>query len=404
MLMRKTVGIIVLLLFITLQIKAQTDNATAEIITGAERIDAYMPMLQGKRVALLINHTSIVGPQKTLLPDTLLKKGINIVKILAPEHGFRGEAEAGEKVKDGIDQKTGLPVISLYGKTKKPTKAQLSDVDIVVYDIQDVGARFYTYISTMQYAMEACAEYGKEFVVLDRPNPNGFYVDGPVLDEEMKSFVGMQPIPIVYGMTAGEYAKMLVGEKWFSGAEKLKLTVIPCEGYDHSMKYQLPVNPSPNLRNMAAVYLYPTLCLFEGTDISVGRGTKFPFQHFGHPSFKEEAMYGFMPNVNENGPDPLHVAESCYGLMLALDGETADRIIKATYKTDFIRKAYYWWDDDDKENFFNSFFDKLAGTKELRKQIVQKWSDADIRESWQIKLNGFKKIRKKYLLYEDFDS
>lgn len=401
----RTIGIVVLLLLIGFRVSAQNKKMDAEIVTGAERIQMYIPLLEGKRVALLINHTSVVGPENTLLPDTLLKKGVNIVKILAPEHGFRGKAEAGEKVIDGIDQKTGLPVVSLYGKTKKPTKAHLTDVDVVIYDIQDVGARFYTYISSMQYAMEACAEYGKEFIVLDRPNPNGFYVDGPVLEPDLKSFVGMQPIPVVYGMTAGEYAKMLVGENWFTGADKLNLTVVSCEGYDHSVKYQLPVNPSPNLKNMAAVYLYPSLCLFEGTDISVGRGTKYPFQHFGHPSFKDKAMYGFMPNVNEDGgPDPLHVAKTCYGMVLALDGETADRIIKGTFKTDFIRRAFYWWDDNDKESFFNNYFDTLAGTKELRKQIMQNWSDEDIRESWQIKLNAFKKTRKKYLLYEDFDS
>lgn len=402
MIVNKIVKIFVLMLFIASNVIAQDEGTQPQVITGAERIDAYMPLLEGKRVGLLINHTSIVGPDKTLLPDTLLSKGINVVKILAPEHGFRGTAEAGEQVKDGVDQKTGLPVVSLYGRTKKPTKEHLQDVDVIIYDIQDVGARFYTYISTMQYAMEACAAYGKPFIILDRPNPNGHYVDGPVLEEELKSFVGMQPIPVVYGMTAGEYAKMLVGEGWFSGADKLDLTVITCEGYDHSVRYSLPVNPSPNLRNMAAIYLYPSLCLFEGTDISVGRGTDYPFQQFGHPSFKGKAMYGFMPNIAEKGPDPLHAAKTCYGMMLALDVETAERVIKATFKTDFLRRAYYWYDD--KDNFFNNFFDKLAGTKELKKQIQQRWSEADIRDSWQPELDNFKKTRKKYLLYKDFDS
>jgi len=283
------------LLFVVNSAWAQDDEQVEvippRVTTGAEKMDNYLPLLQGKRVALLINQTSIVGPGKTLLPDTLLKRGVNIVKILAPEHGFRGKAEAGVKVNDEKDTKTGLPVISLYGSSKKPTQQQLQDVDVVIYDIQDVGTRFYTYISTMQYAMEACAAYGKEFIILDRPNPNGFYVDGPVLDKSLKSFVGMQPIPIVYGMTPGEYAKMLVGEKWFEGAEKLNLTVIPCDSYDHTVMYELPVNPSPNLRNMAAIYSYPSLCLFEGTDISVGRGTKYPFQQFGHPSFKTKAIY-----------------------------------------------------------------------------------------------------------------
>lgn len=403
MIVKKTGKIIAFLLIIAINAMAQPALDGKDVVTAAERMDAYMPLLEGKRVALLINHTSVVGPQKTLLPDTLLTKRVNIVKILAPEHGFRGKAEAGEKVKDGVDPKTGLPVVSLYGKTKKPTKAHLEDVDVVVYDIQDVGARFYTYISTMQLAMQACAEYGKEFIILDRPNPNGHYVDGPVLEEDLKSFVGMQPVPVVYGMTAGEYAKMLIGESWFPGADKLNLTVVPCEGYDHNVKYTLPVNPSPNLKNMAAVYLYPILCLFEGTIVSVGRGTDYPFQQFGHPSFKEKAMYGFMPNVNENGgPDPKYAGETCYGLMLGLDVATAERIVKATYKTDFLRRAYYWYEYQD--GFFNNYFDQLAGTKELKKQIKQKWSEQDIRDSWQIKLNAFKKTRKKYLLYKDFDS
>lgn len=374
------------------------------VVTGAERMDEYLPLLEGKRVALLINQTSIVGENKTLLPDTLMSKGVNLVKIFAPEHGFRGEAEAGEKVDDSKDSKTGLPIISLYGKSKKPTKEQLEDVDILVYDIQDVGARFYTYISTMQYAMEACAAYGKQFIILDRPNPNGFYVDGPVLDKSLKSFVGMQPVPIVYGMTAGEYAKMLVGEGWFAGADKLNLTVITCKGYDHTTRYKLPVNPSPNLRNMAAVYCYPSLCLFEGTDISVGRGTTMPFQQFGHPAFKDRTMYGFMPNIAYKGPDPLHAAETCWGQALAMTARDATLTIGNRVRVLYLIRAYNWFPDKDK--FFNSnnFFDKLAGTKELRKQVEQGWSEEDIRASWQKDIEAFKKIRKKYLLYKDFES
>lgn len=399
MIVRNMSKFLLILLLLAVQVKAQTST---QVITAAEQLDEYLPLLEGKRVALLINQTSIVGPEKTLLPDTLLKRNVNIIKILAPEHGFRGKAEAGEKVNDEVDSKTGLPVVSLYGKSKKPSKEQLQDVDVVVYDIQDVGARFYTYISTMQYAMEACAAYGKEFIILDRPNPNGFYVDGPVLDKSQKSFVGMQPIPIVYGMTAGEYAKMLVGEKWFEGADKLKLTVIPCEDYDHNTKYTLPVNPSPNLRNMAAVYLYPSLCLFEGTVISVGRGTKTPFQQFGHPSFKKKAMYGFMPNIADEGPDPLYAAKTCYGMMLAFDGETADKIVKGRIILSFLLKTYGWYEN--KDEFFNNFFDKLAGTTELKKQIKQGWTEQDIIASWQDDLTAFKKIRKKYLLYKDFDS
>ncbi len=389
------------LLFVV-NVQAQEDENQQVILTGAEQMENYLPMLEGKRVALLINQTSVVGPQKVLLPDTLLKRGVNIVKIFAPEHGFRGKAEAGEKVSDERDSKTGLPIISLYGSTKKPTEAHLADVDVLIYDIQDVGVRFYTYISTMQYAMEACAAYGKQIMILDRPNPNGFYIDGPVLDKSLKSFVGMQPVPIVYGMTAGEYAKMLVGEKWFASADKLNMIVIPCEGYDHTAMYELPVNPSPNLRTMAAVYLYPSLCLFEGTDVSVGRGTKYPFQQFGHPSFKEHCMYGFMPNIADVGPDPLHAAKTCYGMMLAMTTEDAMKVGAGYVRLTWLLRAYKWYPNKDK--FFNNFFEKLAGTKELRKQVEQGWTEEDIKATWQKDLDAFKLIRKKYLLYKDFES
>lgn len=372
-----------------------------EVLTGADRIYEYLPKLEGKRVALLINQTSIVGKDKILLPDTLLSRGVNIVKIFAPEHGFRGKAEAGEQVSDAKDAKTGLPIISLYGRSKKPSAEQLSDVDILVYDIQDVGARFYTYISTMQYAMEACAAYGKQFMILDRPNPNGFYVDGPVLDMSQKSFVGMQPIPVVYGMTPGEYAQMLVGEKWFAGADALDLTVIPCEHYDHSTRYMLPVNPSPNLRNMAAVYCYPSLCFFEGTDISVGRGTDMPFQQFGHPSFEGRSVFGFMPNIADEGPDPKHAAKVCYGQVLATNVREANMTMGGKVRVLYLQRAYEWYPN--KSEFFNSFFEKLAGTKELRKQVIAGLSEDQIRASWQKDIKAFKEIRKKYLLYTDFE-
>ena len=373
------------------------------LLTGSERLDAYLPLLKDKKVALLINQTSVVGNKMTLLPDTLLARGINVVKILAPEHGFRGRAEAGEKVSDDIDSKTGLPIVSLYGKTKKPTEVHLADVDILIYDIQDVGCRFYTYISTMQYAMESCAAYGKTLIILDRPNPNGFYVDGPVLDKSLKSFVGMQPIPIVYGMTAGEYAQMLVGEQWFAGASKLDLKVIKCEGYDHNTRYSLPVNPSPNLRNMAAIYCYPSLCLFEGTDVSVGRGTNNPFQCFGHPYFKEKTVWGFMPNVPDKGPEPKHAAKTCYGLMIATTPREASMTIGSSFRLSYLIKAYNWFPVEQRDKFFNNFFEKLAGTKELRKQIQQEWSEADIKATWKKDIESFKKVRKKYLLYTDFE-
>ncbi|MCB0699246.1 MAG: DUF1343 domain-containing protein [Chitinophagales bacterium] len=381
--------------------KSEQTTEVLPVVTGAEQTELYLPMLEGKRVGLLINQTSVVGDKLTLLPDTLLSLGVNVVKILAPEHGFRGKAEAGEKVDDEKDAKTGLAIVSLYGKTKKPTEAHLKDIDILIYDIQDVGARFYTYISTMQYAMEACAEFGVPFMILDRPNPNGFYVDGPVLDKSQKSFVGMQPIPVVYGMTPGEYAKMLVGQNWFQGASKLQLTVIPCKNYDHTTRYTLPVNPSPNLRNMAAIYCYPSLCFFEGTDISVGRGTDKPFQQFGHPSFKDRSVYGFMPNIADKGPDPKHAAKPCYGIAIATTAEEADITIGGKLRMVYLLKAYNWFEDKDK--FFNSFFEKLAGTTELRKQVQQGWNEEQIRDSWKKDIDTFKQIRKKYLLYKDFE-
>lgn len=378
-----------------------SNHDTNGVITGAARFQEYLPLLKGKRVALIINQTSLVN--RTSLLDTLLAQNIEIVKVFTPEHGFRGATGAGEKVDNEVDKKTGLPIVSLYGSSKKPKKADLNNVDILIYDLQDVGTRFYTYISTMQYAMEACAEYGKEFMVLDRPNPNGHYVDGPVLDMSLKSFVGMQPIPIVYGMTAGEYAKMLVGQDWFDGSEKVKLTVIPCENYDHTVLYHLPVSPSPNLRTMAAIYSYPSLCFFEGTVVSVGRGTSMPFQQFGHPAFKNRTVYSFMPSIPfGKGPSPKLAGETCYGQVVAMNDEEGLMINGKGIKLIWLVKAYDWYPEKDK--FFNSFFEKLAGTKELRKQIESGTSIVDIKKSWQKDLDVFKKIRKKYLLYKDFES
>lgn len=374
---------------------------TTGVIVGAARFQQYVSTLKGKKVALIINQTSVVN--RTSLLDTLLAQNINIVKIFTPEHGFRGAAGAGEKVDNEVDKKTGLPIISLYGSSKKPKKSDLQDVDVLIYDLQDVGTRFYTYISTMQYAMEACAEYSKSFMVLDRPNPNGHYVDGPVLDMTLKSFVGMQPIPIVYGMTAGEYAKMLVGEKWFKGAEKLQLSVIPCKEYDHTVLYHLPVSPSPNLRTMGAIYSYPSLCFFEGTVVSVGRGTTMPFQQFGHPAFKDRTVYSFMPSIPfGNEPSPKLAGETCYGQVVAMNDEEGLIINGKGIRLIWLVKSYNWYPEKDK--FFNSFFEKLAGTKELRKQIEDGVSIKDIKQSWQKDLDAFKKIRKKYLLYKDFES
>lgn len=370
-----------------------------DVVVGAERMKEYLSVLKAKRVALLINHTSLLGNVNLL--DTLLKAGVNVVKVFTPEHGFRGEAEAGAKVNNSIDSATQLPIVSLYGDNKKPKAEHLLDVDIVVYDLQDVGVRFYTYISTMQYAMEACIENNKQFLILDRPNPNGHYVDGPILKPEYKSFVGMQPIPIVYGMTVGEYAKMLIGEKWLSNADKLDLKIITCSNYNHNIQYDLPVRPSPNLKTMAAIFAYPSICLFEGTVVSVGRGTSTPFQMFGHPDFAGKASYSFRPVPVWGKPDPLYAFKDCYGQMVVMDKEEAYTLIGRRVRLLWLIRAYGWYPD--KKKFFNPFFEKLVGNGELRKQIESGMDEYTIRTTWQKDIDAFKKIRKKYLLYEDFE-
>jgi len=366
------------------------------ITTGADRTQAYLPLLKGKRVALLVNQTSEING--VLLPDTLLKRGVNIVKIFSPEHGFRGHADAGAKVKSGIDKETGLQVISLYGSNKKPTAEQLKDVDVVVYDLQDVGARFYTYINTLQYLMEACAEQKKQVIVLDRPNPLGFIVDGPVLDKKHATFVGMQAIPVIHGMTVGEYAKMLMGEKWLKSTSP-KLTVITCENYTHQSLYKLPVMPSPNLKNMSAIYLYPSLCLFEGTKASLGRGTPYPFQQFGHPDLKKSYTHTFTPVSMEGATDPPLKNQKCYGVMVADNDYKALRVSDSKLNLKWIIEAYNNYPK--KDEFFIPFFEKLSGTDKLRAQIKAGASEADIRKSWQPELDKFKTIRKKYLLYAE---
>jgi uncharacterized protein YbbC (DUF1343 family) len=385
----------------TLWAQPANDTSKPPVVTGAARMDQYLPLLQGKRVALLINHTSVVG--KTSLLDTLLKKNINVKKVFAPEHGFRGKAAEGEDIKNEIDSATGIPVLSLHGDTKKPTAAYMDSIDVLVFDIQDVGARFYTYISTLQYAMEACAEYGKELVILDRPNPNGHYVDGPVLDTALRSFVGMQPIPIVYGMTEGEYAKMLVGEKWIKGAKNLKMHVIACTNYDHNTKYHITIAPSPNLRNDVSIACYPTTCFFEGTVMSVGRGTEKPFQQWGHPDLAGKTSYMFMPvPYFGQASEPLYAFKQCYGQMVAVSQREVDAIIKNQVRLFPLLKAYTLFPDKDK--FFTSFFEKIAGTKELRKQIEKGMTEEEIKATWQPGINAFKKIRAKYLLYKDFSA
>lgn len=384
-----------LLLFLTAFLHAQ--RYARNIITGAERLEEWLPELKNKRVALLVNQTSLVC--KTHLVDTLLSRGIKVVRIFAPEHGFRGTADAGESVSSGKDLRTEIPVTSMYGENKKPDKESMKGIDIVVFDIQDVGVRFYTYISSLQYMMEACASARIPMLLLDRPNPNGFYVDGPVLQPAHRSFVGMQPIPVVHGMTVGEYAQMLNGEGWLQGGKKCALSVIPCKQYDHNMLYHLPVPPSPNLRSPSAVLLYPSLCLFEGTAVSVGRGTEWPFEVWGHPEFRDNG-FSFTPVSSFGAKKPLHEGKRCYGADLRLPPTDILRITEGKLQLSFIRNALSL--NDPGKDFFNPFFEKLAGTSVLRLQLQRGESEEAIRASWEPGLQRFKAIRIKYLLYPDF--
>ena len=383
----------------------------------------YLPYLQGKSVAVFANPTSMV--KNTNLVDTLLKMGIKIVKIFGPEHGFRGDADAGEKVGDSKDTKTGIPVISLYGEHKKPSKDDLKDVDILIFDIQDVGVRFYTFISSLQYYLEAALENHKPLLILDRPNPNGFYVDGPVLETPFKSFVGMQPIPIVYGMTIGEYALMLAGENWLSKEANainaynitteptadtpFHVTVIKCKNYDHNTKYILPVNPSPNLKQMQSIYCYPSTCFFEGTVMSEGRGTDHPFQIFGHPAFPKN-LYSFTPSPNVGAKSSKCFYQTCYGWNISGSNEEVLKMLDSKIQLKYLLNAYELFPG--KDSFFiqpksgkaeDYFFNKLAGNAELMQQLKDGASEATIKKSWEPKLDAFKKIRKKYLLYTDFE-
>lgn len=370
------------------------DNAAIQV--GAQRIDHYLPMLAGRRVAVVTNQTGMVG--STHLVDTLLALGVRVVKVFAPEHGFRGGADAGEAIGDQHDARTGLPVLSLYGDRRKPSAAQLADVEAIVFDIQDVGTRFYTYISTLHLVMQAAVENDKPLVVLDRPNPNGFYVDGPVLDPVHASFVGMHPVPLVHGMTTGEYARMINGEGWLEGAARCALTVIPCSGYDHGKFYELPVKPSPNLVNMPAVYLYPSLGLFEGTLVSVGRGTAKPFQCIGYPDCPV-GSYSFMPRSMAGAKDPPYRDQLCRGMDLQEFGGFYLRLTRQLY-LQWIIGLYQTCER--KAEFFTPFFDRLAGGPTLREQITQGMNEEEIRASWRPAIEAFKKVRAKYLLYADF--
>ncbi len=372
-------------------------NYDTTIITGAERTEIYVNSLKNKRVGIVANQTTVIG--KTHLVDSLLSLGIEVKKVFSPEHGFRGTASAGEHVKSSKDIKTGLPIVSLYGKNKKPTKEQISDLDVIIFDIQDVGARFYTYISTLHYVMEAAAENGKKILVFDRPNPNGFYVDGPVLNPKFESFVGKHKIPVVHGLTVGELAKMINGEGWLKNGIKCELEVVKSLNYEHTDFYKLPVAPSPNLPNMSSVYLYPSICFFEGTSVSVGRGTDLPFQVIGSP-FIDSTEFSFIPAPNGGSKSPKHKGKTCHGYNLSMFGLLYIRNTKQLYlhwlvgmneKTNgkFITRA--------------SFFDLLAGTDSMRKQIEAQKSIEEIRLSWQNDLETYKIMRKKYLLYADFE-
>jgi uncharacterized protein YbbC (DUF1343 family) len=367
-------------------------DTNQKVITGAENTGAYLPFLIKKKVALLVNHTSIIG--KTHLLDTLRASGINVTKVFAPEHGFRGDVSDGVEIDHSIDAKTGIPIISLYGKNKKPTSEQLKNLDIVIYDIQDVGARFYTYMSAMNYIMEACAENDIELIILDRPNPNGHYIDGPVLDLKFKSYVGMHPIPIVYGMTNGEMAQMIVGENWLKKSSTLNMRIIPLKNWNHKTKYSLPIKPSPNLPNDQAIALYPSLCLFEGTNISVGRGTYDAFQIIGAPD-SIFGNYEFIPKSIPNmSKYPPYENDLCFGLDL--------RNHKSEAKLNLNLLINFYNRSNEKNIFFNDYFKKLAGNELLQKQIEQGLSAGDIKLTWQKELELFKAKRKQYLLYEDF--
>lgn len=357
----------------------------------------YLPLLKGRSIGIVANNTSLLN--QTHLVDTLISLKVNVTKIFGPEHGFRGDQPDGKGILDGKDPKTGIEVISLYGNHKKPTQADLKDIDVLLFDIQDVGARFYTYISTLTYIMEACAENNIPLIVLDRPNPNGFYVDGPVLKSAFTSFVGMHRIPIVYGMTIGEYAKMVNGEKWLKEEKQCNLTVIKCDNYTHDSRYQLPVRPSPNLQDMKAIYLYPSLCLFEGTVVSVGRGTDSPFKVYGHPQMTL-GSYLFIPEpIKGISDEPPLKGLICVGQNV----EKASEKIKKDGKIELVWLIGAYKNIGSKTEFFNAYFDKLSGNSKLREQIIAGKSETEIRRSWQPDLDAFKKIRKKYLLYPDFE-
>ena len=398
--MQKFFSFLIIFIFICIDGKSQffsTKNIVdaEDAIVGASRLELYLPLLDNKNIAVIANQTSIFN--NTHLIDTLLSKNINIKKIFTPEHGFRGTTDEGTLINNSIDEKTKLPIISLYGKNKKPSSEQLNDIDILLFDLQDVGTRFYTYISTMTYIMEAAAENNIPIIVLDRPNPNGFYIDGPVLEKENSSFVGLHQVPVVYGLTIGEYAQMVNGEYWLRDSLQCQLTIIPLENYNRNNIYKLPIKPSPNLPNWESVYLYPSLCFFEGTTVSVGRGTESPFQIYGHPLIQSD--YSFTPKQAEGRNKPLHCDSECFGenlIQYAINYKENKKQINLSWLINAYEQL------KDKESFFNNFFTKLSGTKILQQQIENGLSEEDIRDSWKESLDEYKKIRSKYLLYKDY--
>ena len=386
-----------LFLLLNFQLISYAQTSELKIETAAARTGLYVNLLKGKNIAVVANQTSVIfkelykkKQEARHLVDSLLTLGIEVKKVFAPEHGFRGKADAGEVVKDGFDTKTGLQIISLYGKNKKPSATQLKGIDIVVFDIQDVGARFYTYISSLHYVMEACAEAGIPVIILDRPNPNSHYIDGPVLEAKHTSFVGMHTVPVVYGMTIGEYGQMINGEKWLKNGIQCDLKVIPLKNYNHQTKYSLPIKPSPNLPNDKSINLYPSLCFFEGTNVSAGRGTEMQFQVYGSP-YITKSSFTFTPQANEGSKYPKYKKQRCFGE----DLRTAKNLNKLDLS--YLLKAYQ---QNTSKEFFNTFFTKLAGTERLQEQIEQGLSEKEIRKTWVQDIISFKKIRKKYLLYK----
>lgn len=390
-------------------VPAPADSMT--IRTGAMQTELWLPLLRDKKVACVVNQTTMLN--KVHLVDTMISLGIQVKTIFAPEHGFRGTEDAGASISDSKDADTGIPLISLYGNKKKPKPEDLDGIEVIVFDIQDVGARFYTYISTLHYIMEACAEQHIPLIILDRPNPNGFYVDGPVLEKNFSSFIGMHPVPIVHGMTIGEYAKMINGEGWLANKARCDLQVVPCANYDHKKFHTLDIPPSPNLRTMKAIYLYPSLCLFEGTNVSVGRGTERPFEVIGSPYLPQKTndtmsyptVYSFVPKSSYGSKSPVFMDQNCYGWDFGSITTTMlrDDFIRGAIQLDPLINAYQAFSDPSKFFLENNVFNKLAGNAELMQQIKAGLTEEEIRLSWQDDLNTFKKTRSKYLLYSDFE-